>query len=100
MAPAAHQSHAEGSGGFPYLVCMRIIGEIPHPACKITLYHWNNRYLIKFEQELLEQTYKVQEYDIATEDEVRRMITDEFITATLNQFDTMRQSLHQALNNP
>jgi len=96
---AAHQSHAGRSGGFHYLVYMRIIGEIPHQACKITLYHWNNRYLIKFEQELLEQTYKVQEYDIASVDEVRRMITDEFVTATLKQFETMRQSLHQALAN-
>ncbi len=77
---------------------MRVIGEIQHPACKITLFHWNNRYLIKLEQEFLEQTYKVQEYDIATEDEVRRMITEEFIHAALEQFEVMRQNLRNALN--
>lgn len=77
---------------------MRVIGEIQHPACKITLFHWNNRYLIKLEQDYLEQTYKVQEYDIATEDEVRRMITEDFIAAALHQFEAMRQNLRNALS--
>lgn len=86
------------NAGFTTLSGMRVIGEIQHPACKITLFHWNNRYLIKLEQEFLEQTYKVQEYDIATEDEVRRMITEEFIHAALEQFEVMRQNLRNALN--
>lgn len=77
---------------------MRVIGEIQHPECKITLFHWNNRYLIKLEQGLLEQTYKVQEYDVATEDEIRRLITAEFIAASLRQFEAMRQTLHNALH--
>lgn len=76
---------------------VRVIGDIPHPECKITLFHWNNRYLIKVEQGLLEQTYKVQEYDVATEDEVRRMVTGEFIASALKQFEVMRQTLHDAL---
>jgi hypothetical protein len=76
---------------------VRVIGEIPHPECKITIFHWNNRYLIKLEQGLLEQTYKVQEYDVATEDEIRRMVTSEFITSALKQFEVMRQTLHDAL---
>ncbi len=77
---------------------MRVIGEIQHPACKITLFHWNNRYLIKLEQDYLEQTYKVQEYDIATEDDVRRMINEDFIAAALHQFEAMRQNLRNALS--
>lgn len=81
-----------------YLVRMRVIGEVQHPECKITLFHWNNRYLIKVEQGLLEQTYKVQEYDVPTEDEVRRVITDDFIAAVLRQFDGMRQTLQEALH--
>ncbi len=77
---------------------MRVIGEIPHPECKITLFHWNNRYLIKVEQGLLEQTYKVQEYDVATEDEIKRMVSGEFIASVLKQFEVMRQTLHEALH--
>jgi hypothetical protein len=80
-----------------YLVSMRVIGEINHPECKVTLFHWNNRYLIKIEQGLLEQTYKVPEYDVPTEDEVKRLVNDAFIAAALRQFEAMRQSLHEAL---
>lgn len=76
---------------------MRVIGEINHPECKITLFHWNNRYLIKLEQGLLEQTYKVPEYDVPTEDEARRLVSDEFVTAALSHFEGMRRNLHDAL---
>lgn len=76
---------------------MRVIGEMPHPECKITIFHWNNRYLIKLEQGLLEQTYKVQEYDVASEEEIRSLITPEFINAALQQFGTMQQTLQAAL---
>lgn len=76
---------------------MRVIGEIPHPECKITIFHWNNRYLIKLEKGLLEQTYKVQEFDVSSEEEVRKMVTGEFIAAALLLFDGMHQSLHNAL---
>jgi hypothetical protein len=76
---------------------MRVIGEIEHPACKITLFHWNNRYLIKLEQGLLEQTYKVQEYDVPTEDEVKRMVNDEFINGAIRHFEGMRHTLQDAI---
>lgn len=76
---------------------MRVIGEINHPDCKVTLFHWNNRYLIKIEQGLLEQTYKVPEYDVPTEDEAKRLVSDAFIQAALVQFEAMRQNLHDAL---
>lgn len=80
-----------------YLVPMRVIGEIPHPECKITIFHWNNRYLIKLEQGLLEQTYKIQEYDVSSEEELRSLITTDFLQAALQQFGTMRQTLQDAL---
>ena len=76
---------------------MRVIGEIPHPECKITIFHWNNRYLIKLEQGLLEQTYKIQEYDVSSEEELRSLITADFMQAALQQFGTMRQTLQDAL---
>src|SRR4051812_23403732 len=50
---------------------MRVVGEIPHSDCKITIFHWNNRYLIKLERGPFEQTFKIQEYDLTSEEEVR-----------------------------
>jgi len=81
-----------------YLRGMRVIGEIPNPHCKITIFHWNNRYLIKLEQGLLEQTYKIQEYDLSSEDELRSIVSPAFIEAALRQFETMGQSLRDAMN--
>jgi hypothetical protein len=78
---------------------MRVIGEIPHPDCKITIFHWNNRYLIKLEQGPFEQTYKIQEFDLASEKELTTLVSEEFIQSALQQFEQMGQTLHKALAN-
>ena len=88
---------SEMFGRFSTLSDMRVVGEIPHPDCKVTLLHWNNRYLIKVEQGLLEQTYKVQEYDVATEEDVRRLVSEEFIAGAVSHFESMRRTLEQAM---
>lgn len=76
---------------------MRIVGEVPNPLVKITLYHWNNRYLIKLEWGLFEQTFKIQEYDIPTEDELKKIVSDSFIEAALKRFNEMADSLGSAI---
>jgi len=78
---------------------MRIIGEIANVSCKITLYHWNNRYLIKLEKDFLEQTFKVNQFDITSENDLTKMIDDRFINEALNRFDSMERSLGIALHN-
>jgi hypothetical protein len=77
---------------------MRVIGEIPNPHCKITLFHWNNRYLIKLEQGTLEQTFKIQEYDLTSEDDIRQVVSETFIQSALERFESMSQSLALAMN--
>lgn len=75
---------------------MRIIGEIPHPSCKITLFSWNNRYLIKLEQGLLEQTYKVDQFELTSEHDLLRIVSDDFITHALRLFAEMETALQKA----
>lgn len=77
---------------------MRIVGEIPHPDCKITVLSWNNRYLIKIEQGLLEQTYKINQFDIFQESDLTRLIDSTFVSECLNRFEEMHKSLVQALD--
>jgi hypothetical protein len=77
---------------------MRIIGEIPHPQCKITLFHWNNRYLIKLEHGPFEQTFKIQEYDLASEEEIKLVVSEEFIQAALKGFESMGSALNDAMS--
>ncbi|NOT76918.1 MAG: hypothetical protein HOP08_18500 [Cyclobacteriaceae bacterium] len=76
---------------------MRVIGEIPHTHCKITLFHWNNRYLIKLEQGPFEQTYKIQEYDLTSEEDIKLVVSEEFIQSALQRFESMGQALHEAM---
>lgn len=77
---------------------MRVVGEIPHPDCKITIFSWNNRYLLKFEQGYLEQTYKIDQYDVMDENDLRKMVDHNFVNQALKLFDEMNQSLQAALH--
>jgi hypothetical protein len=76
---------------------MRIIGEIPHSQCKITLFHWNNRYLIKLERGYLEQTFKVDQFELTQEGDLTKMVNEVFIQEALVRFDSMDESLVKAL---
>jgi hypothetical protein len=76
---------------------MRVVGEIPHEVCKITLFAWNNRYLIKLEAGLLEQTYKVNQFDIASEADLYKIVDEAFIRNALIRFREMDVSLQSAL---
>jgi len=76
---------------------MRIVGEIPHDVCKITLFSWNNRYLIKLELGLLEQTYKVNQFDITSEADLYKIVDERFINEALSRFEEMERNLQIAL---
>ncbi|MBI3543654.1 MAG: hypothetical protein HY075_10320 [Deltaproteobacteria bacterium] len=77
---------------------MRIVAEIPRPECKITVFSWNSKFLVKLEQGPLEQTYKISELD-ASEADVRRLASDEkFIAEALARFEQMGGDLGAALD--
>jgi hypothetical protein len=76
---------------------MRVVGEILHSNCKITIFSWNNRYLLKFEQGYLEQTYKIDQYDVADEQDLRKLVDEHFVGRALKVFDEMNESLRTAL---
>ncbi len=76
---------------------MRVVGEIPHPDCKITLFAWNNRYLVKLEQGYLEQTFKLDQFDITSDADLLTIVDTEFINKALNRFVEMAQSWSAAI---
>ena len=76
---------------------MRIVGEIAHPACKITLFSWNMKYLIKLEKGLIEQTFKVPELEVTGDEDIKKMLEGEFLNEAVRRFDEMETSLMQAL---
>ncbi len=76
---------------------MLVIGQIPHPACKITLFAWNAKYLIKLERGLIEQTFKVPELEVTGDGDVKEMLKGDFLQEALLRFDEMDASLSRAL---
>jgi hypothetical protein len=77
---------------------MRVVGEIPHPDCKITLLSWNNRYLIKIEQGLFEQTYKINIADLSSDSELMEMVDEQFVRECVDRFPKMHESLASAMS--
>jgi hypothetical protein len=77
---------------------MRIIAELPHPQCKISLFNMNQKYIIKFEQGTLEQSYKLSELDLSGggANEIFQMLDEEFIATVVARFSSMRQDFSQA----
>jgi hypothetical protein len=78
---------------------MRVVAELPHPDCKITIFSMNNKYIIKFEQGAIEQTYKLAEMDILNGvDGVFEIIDETFIKSVVDNFKLMRVEFLNAYN--
>lgn len=75
---------------------MRLVREIVRPDCKITIFSWNNRYLIKLEQGLLEQTFKISELDVTSEEDLLNILDADFLHQAVVRFQDMGQSLYEA----
>lgn len=71
---------------------MRVIAELPHPECKITLFNMNQKYIVKFEQGTLEQSYKLSETDLTGGgvNEIFQILDEAFIATVVQRFSTMR----------
>ena len=76
---------------------MRVVGEIPHSQCKITLFYWNNKYLVKLERGWIEQTYKVPELEISGEDDIQKIVNEDFLAKALALFDSMETILFESI---
>jgi len=79
---------------------MRVIAELPHPDCKITLFNMNQKYIIKFEQGTLEQSYKLSELDLTGggANEIFQLLDEEFIASVVERFKSMRTDFSAAYN--
>ncbi len=75
---------------------MRVVREIPNPNCKITIFSWNQKYLIKLESGPFEQTFKVSEFDVL-EQELDEILNENFIAEAIKRFSDMRHSLQNAM---
>lgn len=79
---------------------MRIIGYLPHPnpACKVTVFKMGNKFTVKFEEKLLEQTFKFRESEqVQGLEDIKRLMDEAFIQGVEARFEDMRQQQHRRL---
>ncbi len=76
---------------------MRVVAQIPYPDFHVTLLMWNGKYIIKIEQGMLEQTYKISEMDVSGEEEIRKLLADEvFMDSVRQRFEDMAAALYES----
>lgn len=76
---------------------MRVVKEISGKACKITVFSWNGKYIIKLENGPFEQTFKVSEFDVM-EEELDEILSEDFLSEAMTRFNAMAASLQNAIN--
>ncbi|MBL1409129.1 hypothetical protein [Sphingobacterium faecale] len=78
---------------------MRVLAELPHPDCKITIFGMNQKFIIKFEQGNLEQSYKIAESDVLNGvNGVFEILDEHFINHVLKSFTSMRTGFNDTYN--
>ena len=78
---------------------MRVVAELPHEVCKITIFSMNQKFIIKLEKGVYEQSYKVSEIDLTDGvDGVFKILDDEFMQTVAERFKQMRSDFSAAFN--
>ncbi|MBK7668682.1 MAG: hypothetical protein IPJ32_15895 [Sphingobacteriaceae bacterium] len=68
---------------------MRIIDTIPHPSITISIFQMNDKFIVKFEAGPMEQSFKFDNADVKGVENLKKMITPEFIEDTRKRFNEM-----------
>lgn len=78
---------------------MRIVKELNKEETRISVFSWNNKYIIKYEQGALEQTFKVSEMDVLEVSDLDHFFEGEFLELVLNRFKEMGETLRKEIEN-
>jgi hypothetical protein len=78
---------------------MRVIKELTKNGIKISLFSWNNKYLLKFEQGMVEQTFKISQMDLSGEADLEVFWSAAYLSEVQKKFDEMHQMLRNQLEN-
>ena len=78
---------------------MRVIAELPHPDFKITIFSMNQKFIVKIERGILEQSYKIAEMDITEGvNSVFELLDEEFLKTVSARFKEMGADFKAAYN--
>ena len=77
---------------------MRYIKDVPNKEFKISIYQWNNKYIVKIEAGMYEQTYKIDEYDVSSVEDIENCMDALFMVKVSATFGMMQMDFSDTLN--
>lgn len=78
---------------------MRVVKELVQEGVRVSIFSWNNKYILKFEQGPFEQTFKLSEMEILEESDLDSFLAGDFFKSIQNRFEEMGQSFRRQLEN-
>ncbi|WP_026950124.1 hypothetical protein [Algoriphagus mannitolivorans] len=78
---------------------MRVVKELVREEIRVSIFSWNNKYILKFELGPMEQTFKLNEMDILEEEDLEVFLSGDFFEKVKNRFEEMGNSFRRQLEN-
>lgn len=78
---------------------MRVVKELIQEDVRISIFSWNNKYILKYELGPMEQTFKLSEMEVLEESDLDSFLTGEFFEKVKDRFDEMGNSFRSQLEN-
>lgn len=78
---------------------MRVVREFTKDGLRLSIFQWNNKYLVKYEFGPMEQTFKLPETDVLDEADLDAFFEGEFFDRVKERFKEMGDNLQKQLEN-
>jgi hypothetical protein len=78
---------------------MRVVKELIRQEIRVSIFSWNNKYILKFELGPMEQTFKLSEMDVLEESELDAFMEGIFFEQVKVRFEEMGAAFRRQLEN-
>jgi len=77
---------------------MRIIATIPHPRLRISIFLYNEKYIIELEAAQYKQTFKISADSVDGLEGVKALLTEELLNNSISRFEAMHLDFKKAFD--
>ena len=78
---------------------MRVVKELIQEEIRVSIFSWNNKYILKYELGPMEQTFKLSEMDVLDESELDAYMEGDFFEEVKARFEEMGISFKNQVEN-
>lgn len=78
---------------------MRTVAKVEHPKMDISIYLRENKYVVKIVMDQYEQVYRINATDVTGMDDMKAMVSGDFLTQVYMRFVEMSKDLKSAFSN-